>query len=128
MDAKRGLFRDIHHLQRAGEKLPPGLRDGDALPGAHEHRRAELLFQLRDAVAHGGLRDAAPPRGLGKIQRLRQGDEVFQLRYVQEGSSLRVLLLPLSFFLFRKSRKRIDNKININYYLIEFIYKRGEIP
>ena len=78
----RRRLRDLGLSQHAAGLLQHrGARVGqrDAALGAIEEPHAELLLQLADLLAHGGLRDMQALGGATEVQFLRNGYEVPQV-------------------------------------------------
>jgi hypothetical protein len=65
-------------LVGAGAELLAGGRQGYAVGGAVEQRRADPVLQRADATAERGLGDVPVLRGAREVSRLGQGHEIFE--------------------------------------------------
>lgn len=77
-----GVLRGLHNLHGIREELPSRVRHGDAAPVPKEQPGPQLLLQLADMMADGGLGDAVALGRLGEVQGLRHRDEIVQLIHV----------------------------------------------
>ena len=61
------------------EEDRPGTREAHATRRPQEERRLQLVLQLADLAAHGGLGDVELPGSAGDATLFGHGDEVFDL-------------------------------------------------
>ena len=83
-DSARDHRRAIHMRQdvpRLLEKRAPRVREFDAPLCPSEESRLQLLFELPDLMTERGLRDLQFRRGLAKVQRFGDRDEVAQMSH-----------------------------------------------
>jgi len=75
------LHRMVEMLDACGdvfEKRPPGLRQPDPAMMSFKQEDIQILFELFDSQADGGLAHAQCSRGVTKVQMLRDGQRLNQ--------------------------------------------------